>query len=256
MLRFAANISMLFNEVAFPDRFQAAKQAGFEAVEFQFPYEYTIETIAGALKNTNLSNILFNLPPGNWQAGERGLAAIPGKEDDFRQSLDRALAYALALKTPQLHAMAGIPNQAMKYNLCKKTYIENLIFASKFLEEHDIRLLIEPINTHDIPGYFLHDLDEAERIIEAVSSSNLFIQMDLYHIQIMQGDLARRIRKHLPHVGHIQIAGIPDRHEPDQGEIYYPYLFKLLEDLGYTGYIGCEYWPKTSTIEGLDWRFH
>jgi len=251
--KFAANLTMMFNEVPFMDRFEAAAKSGFDAVEFLFPYEHTPDAIAAKLKAHGLRNVLFNLPPGEWSAGERGLAALPGREAEFRAGVAEALTYARALGTPCVHAMAGLLPPAADRETHRTTYIENLKYAAAETARHGIALLIEPINTRDIPGYFLNTQAEAHAIREQVGAANLKVQMDFYHVQIVEGDVATRLRKHFEHVGHIQIASVPQRHEPDDGELNYRYLLRLLDELGYEGWVGCEYRPRGGTENGLGW---
>ena len=253
MPQFAANLSMMFNEVPFPERFAAAAKAGFKAVEFLFPYDYTPAEVAGWLKGNNLKNALFNMPPGNWAAGERGMASIPGREDEFMAGVDRAIEYALALGTPTIHAMAGMLPEHADREDHRATYVDNLGLAAKKLAAHGLTLVIEPINTRDMPGYFLNYQGDAHAIREEVDEPNLKVQMDFYHCQIMEGDLSMTFKKYLPHIGHIQIASVPDRHEPDEGEVNFPHLYKLLDDMGYAGYVGCEYRPRGKTEDGLGW---
>jgi hydroxypyruvate isomerase len=253
MPRFAANLTMQFNEVPFMERFDAAAAAGFKAVEFLLPYDFPADAIAAALKTSGLQNILFNIAAGDWPAGERGLAALPGREADFRAGVAKGIAYALVLGTPNLHVMAGLAPQGSDRAVLRATYIENLKYAAAETARHGITLLIEPINTRDIPGYFLNTQADAHAIREAVGAANLKVQMDFYHVQIVEGDIAMTLRRTLPHVGHIQIAGVPERHEPDTGEVNYPYLFDLLDSLGYDGWVGCEYRPRNGTVAGLGW---
>jgi hydroxypyruvate isomerase len=254
MPRFAANLSFLFPEVPFLDRFAAAARAGFRAVEYLFPYDFAPDELARRLQDCGLVQVLFNLPPGDWEAGERGLGALPGRETAFAEGVEQALSYARTLHCRQLHALAGVLPAGVARPEAEAVYIRNLRYAAELLKPHGIRVLIEPINTvHDIPGYFLRTSAQARRIIEAVGSDNLFLQMDLYHCQIMEGDLAENIRKNFRYIRHFQIAGNPGRHEPDVGEIYYPYLFDLIGALGYTGWIGCEYRPQGQTTAGLGW---
>ena len=243
----------MFNEVPFIARFEAAAKAGFKAVEFLFPYEHAAEEIAAALKANDLQNVLFNLPPGDWAAGERGLAALPGREAEFRAGVAKALSYAKALGTPCLHAMAGVLAVGAVRAAYRATYVENLRYAANELAAHDITLLIEPINTRDMPGYYLNTQADAHAIRQETGAANLKVQMDLYHVQIVEGDIATRLRQYLPHIGHVQIAGVPDRHEPDSGEVNYTYLLRLLDELGYTGWVGCEYRPLNGTLAGLRW---
>jgi hydroxypyruvate isomerase len=254
MPRFAANLSFLFPEIPFLARFEAAARVGFRGVECLFPYDFPAAALAERLHASGLDQVLFNLPAGDWDAGERGLAAIPGREAAFAAGVERALAYARVLNCRQVHAPAGIPPASLSRQACEAVYIHNLRYAAELLKAHGIRLLIEPINNvRDIPGYFLNTATQARQIIEAVGSDNLFLQMDLYHCQIMTGDLAESIRQHFGHISHFQIAGNPGRHEPDVGEINYPYLFTLIDELGYTGWIACEYRPRRTTLAGLGW---
>lgn len=253
MPKFAANLSMLFPELPFVDRFEAAAKVGFKAVEFLFPYEYPANDLAERLRRFDLTQVLFNLPPGDWAAGERGMAAVAGREREFERTIDTAIEYARALGCPQVHAMAGILPPGVPHQAWETTYVRNLRAAAARLKTHGVRLLIEPLNTRDMGGYFLTTAEQARRVIEQVGSDNLFLQMDLYHAQIMGGDLAERTRTHWPAIRHFQIAGVPGRHEPDIGEINYPYLFDLIDSLGYDGWIGCEYRPRGDTVAGLGW---
>jgi len=253
MPRFAANLSMMFTEVPFLERFGAAAQAGFAGVEFLFPYEHPAQDIARELARHRLANVLFNLPPGDFKAGERGMASLPGREAEFAGSVDLGLTYAKALGTPRLHVMAGLLPTGADRSRHRATYVANLRRAAETAASAGVDLLIEPINTRDIPGYFLNSQAEAHAIREEVGAPNLKVQMDLYHAQIVEGDIAVKLRRYLPHVGHIQIAGVPERHEPDTGEVNYPYLFALLDELGYAGWVGCEYRPANGTLAGLGW---
>jgi hydroxypyruvate isomerase len=253
MPKFAANLSMMFNEVPFPARFAAAAAAGFRGVEFLFPYELPAREVARLLADARLDNALFNLPPGDWAAGERGLASLPGREADFRASVEVAIEYALALGTSTLHAMCGLVPAGADHAAHRAVYIANLRHAARELARHGRTLVIEPINPRDMPGYFLSRQDDAHAIREAVGEPNLKVQMDLYHAQIVEGDLAVKLRRHVADIGHVQIAGVPDRHEPDEGEVNYPYLFRLLDELGYRGWVGCEYRPRGRTEDGLGW---
>ncbi|HEY4542812.1 MAG TPA: 2-oxo-tetronate isomerase [Noviherbaspirillum sp.] len=253
MPRFAANLSLLFTETPFLERFQAAANAGFAGVEFLFPYAWPESVIAQALRDYDLQNVLFNLPPGDWEAGERGVACLPTRVAEFRDSVARALDYAAALGTPTLHVMAGIPDAASERARCHATYVANLRYACERAAAHGITLTIEPINTRDMPGYFLNTQRDAHAVREEVGAPNLKVQMDFYHAQIMEGDLATKLQQWLAHIGHIQIAGVPHRQEPDSGEINYPYLFNLLDALGYAGWVGCEYRPAGTTLAGLRW---
>lgn len=253
MPKFAANLTMMFNEVPFPQRFAAAAHAGFDAVEFLFPYEYRPAEVAGWLKENGLLNALFNMPPGDWAGGERGLASLPGREAEFHAGVATALDYALALGTPCLHAMAGLLPAGADRAAHREVFIDNLRFAARALAPHGRTLLIEPINSRDMPGYFLTTQSEAHAIREEVGEPNLKVQMDFYHVQIMEGDIAMTLRKYFEHVGHIQVASVPERHEPDDGEVNYRYLFRLLDELGYAGRVGCEYRPRGRTEDGLGW---
>lgn len=253
MPKFAANFSMMFNEVPFPDRFAAAREAGFKGVEFLFPYEFEPEAIEKRLKEYGLENVLFNLPPGNWAAGERGTASLAGREEEFRAGVDRALAYALRLGTRRLHAMAGVLPARGDAAAARDRLISNLKYAAEKLAPHNITLLLEAINTRDMPGFLISTQAQSFEICSAVNAPNLKMQMDLYHMQVMEGDLERKLRHYLPWCGHIQIAGAPERHEPDTGEIRYQHLFTVLDQIGYSGWIGCEYRPAGKTVDGLGW---
>lgn len=253
MPKFAANLTLLFNEVPFIERFDAAARAGFKAVEFLFPYDHDAQAIAAQLQRHGLENVLFNLPPGDFAAGERGLACLPERKHEFRASVATALSYARLLGTRRLHAMAGLLPDGADRATYRSTYIDNLKYAAAEAAKSGITLLIEPINSRDIPGYFLNTQADAHAIREEVGANNLKVQMDFYHVQIVEGDIAMKLRRYLPDIGHIQIAGVPGRNEPDIGEINYPYLFSLLDELGYDGWVGCEYRPAGNTIDGLGW---
>ena len=253
MPKFAANLTMMFNEVPFPQRFAAAAKAGFAAVEFLFPYDYPPAEVARWLQEAGLKNALFNMPPGDWAAGERGVASLPGREEEFHAGVARAIEYARALGTPSIHAMAGLLPSGADRKRHREVFVANLRHAAKALAEEGLTLLIEPINSRDIPGYFLNTQAEAHAIREEVDQPNLKVQMDFYHAQIVEGDLSVTLRKHIAHVGHVQIASVPDRHEPDEGEIDYRYIFRLLDELGYPGWVGCEYRPRGRTEDGLGW---
>ena len=243
---------MLYPELDFLDRFEAAAQDGFKAVEYLFPYAFESSEIAARLKANGLHQVLFNAPPGDWDGGERGLACLPGREAEFRQSLVQALEYAAALDCPRIHVMAGLIPSSTGRETLYSIYIGNLRWAALEAARQGVDVLIEPINTRDIPGFFLNRQDNAHQVIADVGAPNLKVQMDLYHCQIVEGDLAMKLRQYLPtgNVGHIQIAGVPQRHEPDGGELNYPYLFSVLDGLGYTGWVGCEYRPKAGTQVG------
>ena len=253
MPKFAANLSFIFQEVGFLDRFGAAAACGFKAVEYLTPYDHPPEVIAEQLKRHGLEQALFNLPPGDWAAGERGIGALRGREQEFRDGVEKALVYAKATKCRLLHAMAGILPPGNDRGEAERAYVANLRHAAERLADEGLTLAIEPINTRDIPGYFLNTTTQAMSIIGQVGRPNLKLQLDLYHVQIMEGDLAHRVRALAGHYPHVQIAGNPGRHEPDVGEIHYPYLFDLFDALGYSGWIGCEYRPKGETRTGLGW---
>ena len=253
MPRFAANLSMMYTEVPFLERFGACAADGFRAVEFLFPYEHPAQVIRDELDRHGLQQVLFNAPPGSFEAGERGIAGLPGRRDEFQQGIAQAIEYAKVLGCPRVHVMAGLLKRESEFTAQRELYVENLAWATRKLGDAGLTMLIEPINTRDIPGYLLNTQADAHAIVERIGASNLKVQMDLYHCQIVEGDLAMKIRKHLSGVGHIQIAGVPQRHEPDVGELNYPYLFELLDELGYDGWIGCEYRPKGRTSDGLGW---
>jgi hydroxypyruvate isomerase len=253
MPKFAANLTMMFNELPFAQRFAAAAKAGFRGVEFLFPYEFTPSELRALLEENALQNVLFNMPPGDWAAGERGLASLPGREAEFRDSVARAIDYAQALGTPCVHAMAGLVPAGADRQQHRALYIDNLRHAARALAGIGRTLVIEPLNTRDNPGYLLNTQAEAHAVCAAVGEPNIKVQMDFYHAQIVEGDLAVKLRKYLGRIGHIQIASVPDRHEPDEGEVNYPYLFRLLDELGYDGWVGCEYRPRGRTEEGLGW---
>ena len=252
MPRFAANLSMLYNEHAFLDRFGAAAADGFAGVEYLFPYAFTAPELAARLADHGLTQVLFNGPPGNWEQGERGTACLPGREDEFRRGISQALQYAEALHCPRVHVMAGLAPAGVEHAALQATNLANLAWAAAQAAPQGIDVLIEPINTRDIPGFFLNRQDQAHAVVAAVGAPNLKVQMDLYHCQIVEGDLAKKLERYLPTgaVGHLQIAGVPERHEPDVGEINHPYLFDLIDRLGYTGWIGAEYRPRITTAGG------
>jgi 2-dehydrotetronate isomerase len=251
--KFAANLSMMFNEVPFLDRFAAAATAGFAGVEYLFPYEHPVESIEHLLHQHQLENVLFNLPPGDWASGERGITCLPGREAEFREGVETAIRYATGLRTTRLHAMAGVVPEGADAEAVKATYIQNLKHAAAELAPHGITLLIEAINTRDIPRFYLNYQEQSRALMEEVGAPNLKMQMDCYHMQIMEGDLAMKLRRYQAYCGHVQIAGAPERHEPSTGEVNYPYLFDLLDSLGYDGWVGCEYRPAGKTVDGLGW---
>ena len=253
MPRFAANLTMMYAEHPFLERFAAAARDGFRGVEYLFPYEHPAIDLKGRLDAHGLEQALFNAPPGKWDEGERGLASLPGREAEFRRSIDNALEYARVLGNRRLHVMAGLIAPGEDRARHRDAYVANLAHAAAEAKALGVTIVIEPINTRDIPGFFLNRQDEAHDIRRDVGAPNLQVQMDLYHCQIVEGDLAMRLRQHIAGVGHIQVAGVPERHEPDLGEINYPYLFALIDELGYDGWVGCEYRPRHGTSEGLGW---
>ena len=253
MPKFASNLTMMYNEVPFLDRFSAAKSDGFAGVEFLFPYDFIPSEMKSRLDDHQLDQVLFNCPPGDWAAGERGIAALPGREDEFKRSVEQALGFARILGNKRLHVMAGLIPPGSDRMQHQDVYLRNLAYAAEQAKPLDTTILIEPINLRDMPGYFLNNQDDAHAICKSIGASNLQVQLDLYHCQITEGDLAMTIKRDIAGVGHMQIAGVPQRHEPDIGEINYPYLFSLIDDLGYSGWIGCEYRPRAGTSEGLNW---
>ncbi len=253
MPRLAANLTMMYNEHVFLDRFEAAAKDGFRGVEFLFPYEHPAAEIKSRLEANGLTQALFNAPPGDWARGERGLASLPGREEEFRRSIDIALEYARVLGNQRLHVMAGLISPGEDHARHRATYVANLAHAAHAALAEGITVVIEPINTRDIPGFFLNRQDEAHAVCAEVGAPNIKVQMDLYHCQIVEGDLAMKIRRYIAGVGHMQVAGVPERHEPDVGEINHPYLFDLIDSLGYEGWIGCEYRPRAGTSAGLGW---
>ena len=253
MPKFAANLSMMFTEVPFPERFAAAARAGFKAVEFLFPYDFPAADVARWLKQNDLVNVLFNMPPGDWEGGERGIAALPEREREFRDGVARAIEYALALGTPTVHCMSGYLPMTGDYHRRYPIYVENLRYAAQEMARYDRTVVIEPINHRDMPGYFLHSQAQGYATCQKVGLPNIKLQMDFYHCQIAEGDLTTNFRKHFESIGHVQIASVPDRHEPDEGEIDYRHIFRLLDEMGYAGYVGCEYRPRGRTEDGLGW---
>ena len=253
MPRFAANLSYLFLEVEFPQRFAAAAAAGFRAVEFHFPYAYEPGLLAAAARAAGVDVVLFNLPAGDWAAGERGIAGHPGRVAEFRAGVARAAEYAQALGCPRLNCLAGLLPPGVAALAARATLVDNLRCAAAALKSAGIELLLEPINTRDMPGFLVSRSDEALELIDAAGADNLRLQFDIYHTQVMEGDLARRLERHLSRIGHIQIADNPGRHEPGTGEINYPFLFERLDRLGYAGWVGCEYQPLSTAAAGLAW---
>ena len=253
MPRFCANLSMLFTEVDFLDRFEAAARAGFSGVEYLFPYDVEAEVIKARLDANQLEQVLFNLPAGDWSKGERGIACHPDRVEEFRAGVDKAIAYAKVLGNTQVNCLAGIRPQGHDCATIENTFLNNLEYAAGKLEAAGIKLVMEMINTIDIPGFYLQTTKQAQDIREKVGSANLFLQYDIYHMQIMEGDLARTLEKNLASINHVQLADNPGRHEPGTGEINYRFLFDHLDRIGYRGWVGCEYKPKTTTEAGLGW---
>ncbi len=254
MPKFAANLSMLFTELPFLDRFDAAARAGFEAVEFLFPYAFEAQEIRSRLDANNLKLVLHNLPAGDWEAGERGIACHPDRVDEFRAGVARAITYAQALGVGQLNCLAGKAPAGVSEAQLRETLVANLRFAAAALKAAGLRLLVEPINTFDIPGFYVNRTAQALALLDEVGADNAFVQYDIYHAQRMEGELAATLQKHLARIGHVQLADNPGRNEPGTGEIHYPFLFAHLDRIGYAGWVGCEYKPATTTEAGLGWR--
>lgn len=264
MPRFAANLSLMYTELPFLERFAAAARDGFTAVEYLFPYAHPAEELAQQLQAHGLQQVLFNAPPGGrtaqamssaWDAGMRGTLCIPGQEDAFRAGVLQALAYAKVLHCPRVHVMAGFAPQGASEATLHATALANLAWAAPLAADCGVTLMLEPINHRDMPGYYLHTQAQAHALVQSLGAAQVKVQMDLYHCQISEGDVATQLRHYLPtgRVGHIQIAGVPERHEPSVGELHYPYLFEVLDALGYDGWVGCEYRPRAGTSEGLGW---
>jgi hydroxypyruvate isomerase len=253
MPKFDANLSMLFTELDFLDRFEAAAREGFKGVEYLSPYAYPEKQIAQLLKQTGLEQVLFNLPSGDWDAGERGIACLPDRVGEFRDGVAKAVSYATALGCKRVNCLAGIAPQNADARDLQQTLVENLRYAAKELERVNVTLLIEPVNNYDIPGFFVNRSRQGLTIIDEVGSPNLKLQYDIYHMQRMEGELAATIQANLSRIGHLQLADNPGRHEPGTGEINYPFLFAFLDRIGYSGWIGCEYKPQAGTTEGLGW---
>ena len=254
MPKFAANLTMLFNEVPFLDRFERAAKAGFKAVEFLFPYPFPAAEIKSRLQANGLQLVLHNLPAGNWDGGERGIACLPDRVGEFRDGVARAIEYGTALGAPQLNCLAGKAPAGVADASLRETFVGNLRYAAGELKKAGLKLLMEPINTYDIPGFYLNRTEQALALIDEVGSPNLRVQYDIYHAQRMEGDLGNTLGKQLARIGHIQLADNPGRGEPGTGEINYAWLFKHIDAIGYTGWIGCEYKPRATTIDGLGWR--
>ena len=258
MPRFAANLSFLFDEVPFLERFGEAAHAGFRAVEFAFAYEYRIQELVAEQRGHRLDVVLLNAPPGDWEQGDRGLASIPGREHEFAAGISNALQYAQALSCSRIHVMAGVvPADAddAERERRMRMYVRNLRAAAAEAQAQGVTILIEPINPRDMPGYLLTTQAQAHAVRSEVGARNLKVQMDFYHAQIVEGDLTEKLRRFLPHIGHVQIAGVPERHEPDGGEVNYGYIFKMLDELKYDGWVGCEYRPAQGTAAGLTWLY-
>ena len=254
MPKFAANLSFLFTEVPFPERFARAAAAGFAGVEYLFPYDWPAHEVAQWLQSADVEQVLFNLPPGDWAAGERGLACLPHRQGEFAESVEQALDYAMVLDCERVHCLAGLRPAGCDEAMLETTFVANLRHAADRFATIGATVMIEPINSRiDMPGYWLDDVSKGFRLLQAVDRSNVKLQLDLYHAQIIQGDLARTIEANIDHIGHVQIADNPGRHEPGSGEIHYPFLFDLLDRLGYSGWVGCEYKPQTTTEAGLGW---
>ncbi len=252
MPRFAANLSLLYPELPFAERFAAAAHDGFQAVEYLFPYAYPAAHLAAWLQDNGLQQVLFNAPPGDWDAGERGIACLPERVAEFRTGFLQALEYAAVLQCPRIHVMAGLAPLNIPPETLMATYQSNLHWAATEAAACGVSVMIEPINGRDMPRFFLQHQAVAHQVVTTIGASNLKVQMDFYHCQIVEGDVASKLRQYLPtgRIGHIQIAGVPERHEPDTGELNYPYLFKLLDALGYTGWVGCEYRPACGAVSG------
>ena len=258
MPRFSANLTFLFTESPFLERFGEAAHAGFRAVEFAFPYEYQVKEVKARVVPHKLEVVLFNTPPGDYEAGDRGLASLPGREHEFQAGIVQALRYAEALHCQRLHVMAGVLPEgadADERASRRRVFLRNLKFACTEAAAQDVSIMIEPLNPRDVPNYLLSTQADAHAIRGEVGARNLKVQMDLYHAQIVEGDLTEKLKRWLPHIGHIQIAGVPGRHEPDVGEVNYEYLFKVLDELKYDGWVGCEYKPATTTTAGLTWLY-
>ncbi len=254
MPRLAANLSMMFNEVPFLDRFAAARDAGFEGVEFLFPYEFSAAELRGRLSHEGLTQALFNMPPGNWAGGERGTASLPGRQGEFREGVKRALDYATALECKLIHCMAGIVPADVPFATAAAVYATNLAWAAEQAAPAGVKIVIEPINHRDMPGYFLNTQAQGAAIVEAIGTDRLGLQFDVYHVQITEGDITKRMEKFMPVIAHMQIADVPARNEPGTGEIGWAYVLRRMDELGYQGWVGCEYRPAGDTVAGLGWR--
>ena len=253
MIRFAANLGFMFQEMPMPARFEAAARAGFRAVELLVPFEFAARDLARWAGDHGLDVLGFNMWPGRWADGERGIAALPGREQEFRDSVTQALEYADALGVPRFHPFAGIIPAGADRLRCRAVYRDNLALAAEAAGRHGRGIWIEPINQRDMRGYFLSTLADAEAIRADVGAANLTFTVDCYHTQVAEGDLTTKLRRYRDHIAHVQIAGVPDRHEPDEGEVNYAFIFDVLRDIGYDGWVGCEYRPRGGTADGLGW---
>ena len=254
MPHLAANLSMMFNEVPFLDRFAAARAAGFDAVEFLFPYDFTAAELRQRLDDNGLTQALFNMPPGDWAKGERGLASLPGRQAEFRDAVKKALDYAGALNCKLVHCMAGIPDASVAPSTAAALYAANLAWAAEQASAAGVRLCIEPINHRDMPGYHLNTQAQGAAVVNALGADRVGLQFDVYHVQITEGDVTKRMEKYMPIIAHMQIADVPARNEPGTGEIGWEFVLRRMDELGYTGYVGCEYRPAGDTVAGLSWR--
>ena len=253
-MRLCANLSMMFNEAPFLDRFEAAAKAGFKGVEFLFPFDHAASEIRARLDANGLQQVLFNAPPGQWDKGERGTASLPGRQEEFRAGIKRALEYTGVLGNDLLHVMAGIPAPGVAPATAGATYAANLAWAAEQAHAAGVRIVIEPINHRDMPGFYLNTMAQGAAIVEALGVDRLGLQFDIYHCQVTEGDVTKRMAALMPVIAHMQIADVPDRHEPGTGEIGWEYVFGQIDSLEYKGWVGCEYRPAGDTIEGLAWR--
>ena len=253
MPKFSANLSMLFSEVDFLDRFASAAKAGFKAVEYMFPYEWSKEELAGALESNQLEQVLFNLPAGDWAGGERGIACIPGRESEFKDGVESALAYAQALRCPTVNCLVGLTPEGVSTDRVRQILVDNLRFAAAALEEKGVQFMVEMLSHKAVPGFYLVQTRDALQLMEEVNHPNIKMQYDVYHMQIMEGNLIDTLTANMPRIGHIQIADNPGRHEPGTGEINYSNVFAAIDESGYKGWVGCEYAPAGTTEEGLGW---
>ena len=253
MLKFSANLTMLFHEVDFLSRFERAARTGFKGVEYLFPYEWQKEELADKLDSYSLEQVLHNLPAGNWSTGERGIACLPQRVGEFQEGVGLAIEYAKALKCPRLNCLVGITPEEIPAEKIRRTLVDNLRFAATALGKEGIRLLVEPLNDRDIPGFYLVHTRDSLRLFEEINHANLWLQYDIYHMQVMEGNLTRTIRDNLARIAHIQLADNPGRHEPGTGEIDFTNLFRFIDEAGYEGWLGCEYQPAGATEDGLEW---